>query len=421
MSFRSGRVGFSRFNVVGDAPSVIDDTALAILAEHAFVQQEIGTPDEIESGFITGEHLLDTQFTYEKNAFGDPPGSMLLFALRIDTCKVPSEVKHAQRRIQELAAAAQNPSGFATKAQKREARELADRQLAEDLAQGKYRKSKSVALLWDLSTHTLYCSAAGNKVVEQLGMKMRAAFEVNLEPLTSGACASRWMQAKGQSRSADDLRPTAFTSAPSETPEQARHDNDSHASEPHVSEKNTQVPPVPWAAASTEPRDFLGNEMLLWLWWQCETAEGVINTIDPATQRKSELSVLLDRTLEMECAWGVSGKQSLRGSGPTRMREAGQALLAGKWPRKAGMILAEGEAQFDLSLQADKLVVGSSTVPEVADAESPRQLLEARLLLVRRLAGMIDGLYDAFLSQRISPSWPAKRTAMRRWLGERVR
>ena len=103
------------------------------------------------------------------------------------------------------------------------------------------------------------------------------------------------------------------------------------------------------------------------------------------------------------------------------MREAGQALLAGKWPRKAGMILAEGEAQFDLSLQADKLVVGSSTVPEVADAESPRQLLEARLLLVRRLAGMIDGLYDAFLSQRISPSWPAKRTAMRRWLSERVR
>lgn len=412
MSFRSGRVSFCRFHVVGDAPLTLDETALGILTENAFVEQEIGTPNEIESGFITGEHLLDTQFTFEKNAFGDPPGSMLLFALRVDTNKVPAEVRHAQRRINELAAASQNPSGFASKAQKREAKELADRAMAEDLAKGKYRKSKSIPLLWDLSNQTLYCAASGNKVAEQVAMRMRQAFEVTLEPMGSGGLASKLLIPQGKGRDMEDLRPSAITSPPAETGESRE--------QKVKTPRGAEVPPVPWVSASSEPRDFLGNEFLLWLWWQCETSEGLFDVADIITEKKLELSIMLDRTLDMDCAWGQTGKQSLRGAGPTRMPEAAHALLTGKWPRKAGLMLADRDAQYELTLQGDRLIVSGSTLPEVADAESPRQLLEARLLLTRRLAQAIDSLYAAFLSLRVGSGWSAKRSALRRWIGQRA-
>src|SRR5690606_35532297 len=97
-------------------------------------------------------------------------------AVRIDTHKVPAEVRHAYRLQNELAAAQMNPSGFATKAQKREAKELAGRQIHEDLAAGKFRSSKSVPLLWDLGAGVLYCGATGNTVHEQVSRLMREAF-----------------------------------------------------------------------------------------------------------------------------------------------------------------------------------------------------------------------------------------------------
>src|SRR5690606_23441163 len=81
MSFHSGRVTFCRFFANGDGPTTADDTALATLAEHSFQETEIGAPDAVESGWTTGEHLFDTQFTYEKNGYGNA----MLFALRIDT------------------------------------------------------------------------------------------------------------------------------------------------------------------------------------------------------------------------------------------------------------------------------------------------------------------------------------------------
>ncbi len=170
MAFHSGRVTFSRFRVQpagGDAPAAVDETLLSILSEHRFRETEIGAPEEVEVGFITGEHLLDTQFSYEKNGFG-VGSTLLLCAMRMDTHKVPADVKQAYRKLNEQAAAEGNPSGFASKGQKREAQELAGRQVQEDLASGKFRKSKSVPLMWDLASGMLYCGANGNTVIEAL-------------------------------------------------------------------------------------------------------------------------------------------------------------------------------------------------------------------------------------------------------------
>ena len=413
MPFHAGRVSFCRFRVEGDAPDAVDDTTLATLAEFAFAEREIGAPDEIESGWTTGEHLLDTQFTYEKNGYG-ADATLLLFALRIDTHRVPGDLKHAYRRMNELAVAAASPTGFASKRERRDAKETAQQQVREDLAAGKHRKSKAVPLLWDLKGRTLYCAAPSNKVMELLSSQFHQSFNAKLTHLSSGALAGDLLRASGKGRDYEDLLPSPFTAPP----DGAALDHED-ADKP----RDVKIPAVPWVKAATDMKDFLGNEFAIWLWWMIEAGEGLVKVETDAG--KAEVAVMVDAVLDMECAWGVLGKQALRAGGPTRLAEAGVALASGKWPRKAGLVIADNLAgdgvQWKFTLQADRWTVSGATLPEVPDAQTPREATEARLANTRQLASMLDGLFKAFLSQRVSSGWAAKRRAIHEWIVKRKR
>lgn len=408
MSFHSGRVSFVRFQVnhADKPPTAVTQALLDTLSEHAFTDTPVGTPDEIESGWTTGQHLFDLQFTFDKNGFGNA----LLFALRIDTNRVPGDVRQAYRLMHEQSLAATNPSGFISKAQKKDAREAVEHQIHEELASGKYRRSKLVPLLWDLQRSQLYCAAAGNTVQEQLASCFRTSFNADLTPLTAGSLAGQWLREWGKGRDYEDLRPSPFTVPPPE----ARSDGDDAAAPADLS-----TPPVPWAASAVDVKDFLGNEFLLWMWWVTETAEG---QVDVKTKDLNALvALVLDRTLEMDCAWGATGKQTLRGAGPTRLAEAGDALRTGKWPRKAGMILSDGQQQWELTFQADRLAVSAGLLPPIETANSPRELLEQRLTLTRDLSRVVDGLYETFLRRRVSSSWASDRQKIHEWIGHRRR
>lgn len=411
MAFHSGRVSFTRFKVTGDAPKVVDETALGTLSDYKFKETEIGAPEELEAGFTTGDHLFDVDFTYEKNGYGD----MLLFALRMDTNKVPADVKQAYKRINEKAAAGGNPSGFATRVQKKEATDMANDQVREELASGKYRRSKTIPVLWDLKNEQLYCGALGNRVREMLAVQMHNAFNVELNPLTSGSIGWGILSEGGKQRDFEDTRPSAFTPPPPEaTPDE----------ENVGGPIDLNIPVIPWAAGSFESKDFLGNEFLLWLWYMVENHEGMVNAKEP-DGKPVEIALMIDKSLDMECAWAVRGKQSLRGDGPHRLPEAGRALMMGKWPRKFGMIIAEasgGESrQWELTLQGDRFDVSGAALPEIEETETERELIEQRVLSVRALAQTLDSMYETFLDHRFGGGWSNKRQTIREWVHERVK
>lgn len=413
MPFHSGRVTFCRFRVEGDAPKTVDDTALGTLAEYSFREREVGAPDEIEAGWITGEHLLDTQFTYEKNGYG-ADGSLLLFALRLDSHRVPSAIKHAYKRMNEAALAAENPSGFVSKAQRREAAETANRQVHEDLASGKHRRSKSIPLLWDLARRELYCSAPSTKVIEHLASHFYQSFNCKLSLLSSGALAGEMLRSTGKGRDYEDMHPSEFTPAPAEAVIDL---------EDAAGPRNLKIPQVPWTQTATDLKDYLGNEFLIWLWWKLESAEGLIELPAQEQQAKAELVVMIDKSLDMDCAWDALGRQTLRATGPTKLIEAGDALLTGKWPRKAGLMIADtggGEGlQWELALQADKWIISGATLPENPDATTPREITEHRLTLTRRLAETMDGLLGVFVKARTGGGWPAQKKQIREWIRTR--
>ena len=404
MPFSSGRVSFCQFAVSGDAPSSADETALSILKDYAFKETEIGAPDEVEAGFVTGEHLLDTAFSYEKNGFGDT----MLFAVRIDTHKVPSDLKQAYRKINERAAAEGNPSGFASKADKKDAKDEAERQLRDDLAAGKFRRSKMIQILWDLKSQTVYCGATGTTVQERVIKLFKAAFAVNLQYQSAGTLAGRLLMNQGKTRDYEDLRPSAFTAPPAGATD--AQDDEDYIEGP----RDLNTPIVPWVVKSVDLKDFLGNEYLYWLWWIAETDDGAI-TIKDHAGRETEVFFAIDKALDMDCAWDANGKQTLRGAGPTRLIEAADALKTGKM----GLIVSDGESQWELTFQGDQWSVSAALLPTIEDAAGPREQLEQRLDLAKGLAQTLDGMYRAFLSARTADSWSTKRTAIRQWVKER--
>jgi hypothetical protein len=384
MGFASGSISFRRFAVVGKSPKSVDQSMLDALAEHALKPGEFGLPEEEEYGWSGGRHVLDGQFSFEHNVYADA----LHFALRIDTNKVPGELKKAYVMMEEEAVASTNPSGFISKNQKKDVKDTVRKKVDADLRSGKFRRSKLVPMLWDLPTHTLFCSASGS-TYEKVSEIFERTFRLKLEPLTAGSLGMRALEEHKRRRDYEDLRPTRFVTGP---------------------EGESQYPDYPWTAKGPEPKDFLGNEFLVWLWHEADARTSTIAT------ESGEVTIYIDRSLELDCAYGQTGKDALKGDGPSRMPEALDALRSGKVPRKAGLIADINRQQYAFTLSAESLALGGAKLPDIEEADSPRVLFEERIALLRDLCKGMDALYATFLKLRASSNWEGHVSQIRRWI-----
>ena len=386
MGFASGSVSFRRFAVVGAGqPKEIDQDLLDKLDTHALRPDETGTSQEVEYGWSGGRHILDASFSFEHNVFADA----VSFGMRVDRNKVPSELKKAYQQLEEDAAAATNPSGFISKQQKRDMKEIVRGKIDDDLRSGRFRRSKLLPILWDIPSQTLYCAASG-ATQEQLIELFDRTFGLELQPLSAGSIALRLLETRGRRRDYEDSNPTRFVIGP---------DGESHR------------PEYPWVAKGPQPKDFLGNEFMLWLWHEAEENGGAIET-----DGDTNITIFIDRSLDLDCAYGQTGKDSLRGDGPSRMPEARDALRTGKLPRKTGLLLDSHGQQYQFTFNPETFGFGSTKLPEVPEADSPRVLFEERIGLLRELCKSVDAMYDAFLKTRASASWEGRTATIRKWV-----
>lgn len=387
MAFDSGSISFRKFAVVGELPASPDEAILESLSEHALRPGDIGVPEEVEYGWSGGRHILDASFSFEHNVFADA----ISFGLRIDTNKVPGDLKKAYKIMEEESVAAGNPSGFISKLQKKDVKDVVRRKIDEDLRSGRFRRSRLIPILWDLSGQMLYAPASGGnqeKLLELFDRTFGGA--ASLHPLTAGATALRRLESSGQRRNYEDLRPTRFVYGP---------------------DGESQYPEYPWVAKGPEPKDFLGNEFLLWLWHEADVRDGAIVTADAG-----EVTIFIDRSLDLDCAYGQTGRDSLRGTGPTQMPEARDGLRSGKVPRKLGLTIDARGQQFTFNFNPESMSFGATKLPEIEDADSPRVLFEERIALLRDFCKSIDALYDTFLKIRAGGSWESHVGGLRRWI-----
>ncbi|MCC7350938.1 MAG: hypothetical protein IT446_10235 [Phycisphaerales bacterium] len=384
MGFASGSVSFRRFAVMGECPKLADQELLDKLAEYRLQLGEFSVPDEVEYGWCGGRHILDGQFSFEHNVFAD----CLSFALRIDTNKVPGDLKKAYEMMEEEAVAAGNPSGFISKNQKRDVKESVRSKIEEELKTGRFRRSKLVSVLWDIPNQVIYSPATGSSA-EKLMELFDRTFGLTLMPLGAGSLAMRMLEPAGRRRDYEDLKPSRFAIGP---------------------EGESQHPDYPWIAKGPEPKDFLGNEFLMWLWHESDALNGNVST------EAGEVTVMFERSIDLECAYGQTGKDALRGAGSSQSLEARDAARTGKVVRKVTMLLHAGGQQYDLSLNPETMAVGSGKLPEVEEAETPRVLYEERIALLRDLCRYLDGLYGTFIKSRASSAWEGHLGGIRRWI-----
>jgi hypothetical protein len=397
MGFRSGSVAYARFRVEGGPPHPGTEL-LEALAGGVLAAPPVGAPPEVQAGWTAGRHVLDRGFDAETILFGDH----LLFGLRVDVNRVPEEIRRAYRALAETAMAPD-----AGGAARRAAREEADEQCRRELAEGRHRRSRLVPILWDVPGRLLLAPAFGDTVVAALGDLFTTTLDGRLVPLSSGAMARETLETTGRRRDYEDAAPSPFTAPPLGA---AR---DESAARPRPG--GSGAPIVPWAAPGPEPSDFLGNEFAIWLWERTETASAVIDVPGGGA-----VAVAIDRTLDMDCAWDVTGKQMLRASGPTRLPEAAAALRHGKWPRKLGLTLAAAGDQWELTLQADRFLVSGARLPKPEEApSSAREHVEQRISSIAGLDRAIAGLFRSFLDQRFAGAWPSSRARMRDWIRDR--
>jgi hypothetical protein len=380
MAFFSGRVSFARFRVRGTPPRGFGPKHLEKLADYAMGSQRAHAADGVEIGWTAGDHIFDTDFELEKNIVNDT----LHFSLRIDSPRIPADLLRAYYQIELKALSKDNPTGRPSGRQKREAREAAKERLEEEAKDGRYLRRKVVELLWDANSNELLVASPAAAVLDRLLPHFQHTFHHKCDPITAGSLAFDLAEARQQSRAVDDARPSPYV------PAQSTGD-------------------VAWVPDESS-RDFLGNELLLWLWYRCDTEQETIDLSDG-----SDVAVMPARTLSLECPRAQTGKESISSDGPTRLPEAKRAVQAGKWPRKLGLTLVRHDAQYELTLQAETLAVAGAKLPTL-DNEEQRARLEERISQIRHLIETLDLLYDAFGKIRCGNEWTKELDRMQKWL-----
>jgi hypothetical protein len=380
MGFFSGRVTLSRFGVKGSPPKLFRPAHLERLQAHAIGKQRTASSDGVEAGWTAGGHLLDTKFELEKNIVNDT----LHFALRLDTTKLPGDLLRAYTQIEIDAAAKGNPSGRPSASQKREARIAARDRLEEEARDGRFLRRKVYPLLWDALSNELLVGTTSMTVLDRLHTLFEHTFGVGFERMGAGPQMYRLAELRSQGRGVDDARPAAFVAGAAQ-------------------------PEVAWLPDETS-RDFLGNEYLLWLWYQLDSETDTIALSDG-----SQVAVMLARTLVLECPRGQTGRETINSDAPTRLPEARRALQSGKLPRKTGLTVVRHDQQYELTLQAETLAVSGARLP-APEATEERARLEERVTQLRHMLETLDLLYDAFAAKRASEAWPKELARMQKWL-----
>lgn len=381
--FLSGPVSFVRFAHTGPKPGAFGDDHLERLRDRAGGAQIVPESGHTETRWAGGSHVLDGAFELEKNVYPEH----LLFDLWTCSNKLPADKLKAYYSADLHALARDNPSGFASARQKREAKESARARLEAEAKDGRFRKWQTVPCAWDAVTNRVFLGSASASAADRFGnlwaqtwgadLVNQKTLAGDLQPLTAGALAVEL-----STEPFGDLEPTAFTAgAPAESPA--------------------------WCAPDS--LDWLGNEFLLWLWFTTDTSTDTITLPDG-----SEVTFMFAGGIKVEDPRGVGGNGTMNSDSAVRLPEARAAVATGKLPRKAALCAVRNGDQFTFTLQAETLAVGGAKFAK-PDATG-REAHYARLQQIRDLAETLDLMFGAFLAVRVGDQWEAVAADMRAWL-----
>lgn len=370
--FLTGRCTFQRFRPQRHRRVSFNESHLQQLQEHRIGQQRMASADGIEAGWVGGAHVLDTCFGLAKNIVNDS----LVFDLRIDTNKPPAELLKAYTAIELAALSKDNPSGYPSKRQRREAKESAQERLEQEAKDGRFIKRKTVPVMWDGRTGEVLFGSTSIADADRFTVHFRNTFDDGLTSVTAGILADGVADFR-------EYTPSAFM-------------------------RDGGADDVAWSPG--DMHDWLGNEFLVWLWHYLDVEGDTLTTAD------GDATAMIAKGLTLQCPRAATGTSTIKHEMPNRLPEANRAIQTGKLPRKAGLVLVHQGDTFEFTLQAETFALCGVKLPDVSeDTVEPRARQETRVDQLRELIRVVDGLYRTFLDVRHG-NWPERLAGIREWL-----
>ena len=362
------------------APQLTETELFAKLGDAVVPESfDVAPPDTI-AGWCGGRHLLDRTFDAD-NLFGDA----VLMGFRLDAFKLPADLRRAWQLQNEEALSAAEP-GSSKSAIRKAAREEVDDRARREMTSGLHRSSRMFPVLWDRAGGVLLAPTPSDAARTALVDLARLTLDLELEPESAGVFAESFAASRGVLRDLEDATPTSFGPPPR-------------------GHEGGQVPTVGWGV----PR----IPTISWARSSCSICGAV-----PSVALRTRLRPPSLRLWTCVAAWEAGGDQGLRSNTPARSPEARRGLKNGKWPRKAGLMIASGLEHWTLILDGVRFAPSAVRLPEPAERpETEREGLEARVDAFLSCDRALTKLYRGFLERRLDAArWSSEAAVIKRWI-----
>lgn len=167
-----------------------------------------------------------------------------------------------------------------------------------------------------------------------------------------------------------------------------------------------------------ETKGFLGQEYLTWLWYFIDACGGEIKLEEP--KNLGVIQAWIEDKMNLEAPGSHVHKQSLRGGTPSDSAEAMISLLGGKTVTELKLGLRIFDNDYSTTLNHKDLTPRGVILPKAEEGSSLDQYLEHQVDHLELLYEALDGLFKAFIHERLSETWQEQYIRkIQNWIQER--
>jgi len=380
---RGGSLTFTRFFTQGALPKDLRRKFLEAAKLRVF---EPLKPED-EALEATGWCVMERPFDLELDSAKMFHDNFVLLGFRVDRYRIPGALLKSQISDEEQRQLAR---GKKTKLSRNEKLEIKDRVVMR-LRKKLVPSSKAIDLCWHLDSGVVLFFGHSKRMLLDFAALFEKSFGLALMEDSPHAAASRADLPRELERALKQIEPLSFSSGRKRLGKSSKPEPVPEASEVASEEEDL--------LERVESTRFLGSEFLLWLWLRAEIVDKPI-----ALPELGDFEVWLDNQLTLQSDIDPNERVTVRGAAPSGSPEAREAVRAQKFPVRARIAIRNEERDFACVLVAHRYQVASGKIPAVLTKDTDDAFQE-RMTLVDRLCQSLDGLYVAFLHDRLSALW----------------
>lgn len=405
VSARRGPLSLTRLFVDGIPPRDLRKQFLAAIRLRAF--QPLKPEDEAmeASGWCVMERPFDLEFDLG-NIFED---RYLVLGFRVDRYRIPGGILRAHLAEEEQRLLARTGKNRVSRNERLELRDKVVLRLRRKFPPS----TRAIDVVWDLDKGTVLFFSHSTRVLADFAALFEKTFRLPLTEDSPHRAAERAALPRSLARAFEKVAPLSLTTARKtltrgeDDPREVRAPSEANGGDGSAEEGGELLQRI-------ETTRFLGSEFLLWVWVRTEVSTSSIRLSDGR-----DYEVWLDRQLTFESPIDKNERVIVRGMAPADSNEAREAVRSRKLPVRARLVFQSPERDFATGLNAQKFSLVGGSIPAVLGSEASEAFLE-RMTLADELFSVVDGLYRAFLLDRLGEAWAAAwEPAISAWADEK--